>query len=103
MKLLTEELRQKLPALAAQDGNPNPRVYLKLFTPESNWTWYATEGEPEGEDFRFFGYVCGFENEWGYFMLSELESALGPLGLRIERDINFKEGPFNETVLLLGQ
>jgi len=38
----------------------------------------------------FFGYVCGFENELGYFQLEELESLVGPGGLKIERDIHFK-------------
>lgn len=102
MKLLTPELRQKLPALGTQDGNLNPHVYAKFFTPDSNWTWYVTEGRSEGEDFRFFGYVCGFENEWGFFLLSELESVRGPFGLRIERDLYFKEGTFHEVVSQLG-
>lgn len=51
---------------------------LKFFTPDSGWTWYVTEGEEEDGDFRFFGFVVGFEKEWGYFVLSELEGARGP-------------------------
>lgn len=58
----------------------------------NNWTWLATEGETEDEDFRFFGYVIGHEEEWGYFVLSEMEEACGPGGLTIERDIYFKPG-----------
>ena len=38
---------------------PDPIVHTKFFTPDSNWTWYVTEGETEEDDFRFFGYVCG--------------------------------------------
>jgi len=60
--------------------------------------WFATEGEEDGNDFRFFGYVIGFEEEWGYFMLSELQSARGPLGLPIERDLYFKAGSFSEVI-----
>src|SRR5665811_323998 len=45
----------------------------------------------------FFGYVCGMEEEWGYFVLSELESVRGPLGLEIERDLYFESGPFTQV------
>lgn len=97
MQLLTEELRASLPPLYAQDGNRNPIVYAKFFTPDSNWTWFVTEGSAEEGDFRFFGYVIGFEEEWGYFVLSELQSARGPMGLPIERDLYFKPGPWMEV------
>jgi hypothetical protein len=86
MKLLTKANLAALPALYANDGKPaeDVPVPVKFFTPDSNWTWYATEYDPaEG---RFFGLVCGFEAELGYFMLAELEGARGPLGLKIERD-----------------
>ena len=89
MQLLTQELRAFLPPLYAQDGNKNPIVHAKFFTPDSNWTWFVTEGQPEGDDFIFFGYVIGLESEWGYFSLRELESVQGPAGLRIERDLYF--------------
>ena len=85
MKLLTQELRSQLPALYAQDGKGGQAiVYVKFFTPDANWTWYATEFD--GED-TFFGLVDGFEKEIGYFSLSELENDKGPLGLPIERDL----------------
>src|SRR6267142_3887030 len=97
MKLLTAELRASLPPLYAQDGNNDPIVHAKFFTPDSNWTWFVTEGSPDEDDFRFFGYVIGHEEEWGYFVLSELESARGPMGLPIERDLYFDPGPWNEV------
>ena len=96
MQLLTPELRAQLPRLYTQETEKDPIVHLKFFTPDSRWTWYATEGEEEDGDVRFFGFVIGFENEWGYFMLSELESARGPLGLSIERDLHFAPQPFSE-------
>ena len=71
-------------------------VSVKFFHPNSHWTWYATEGAPEDEDFIFFGYVVGLEKEWGYFALSELSAARGPLGLPIERDLYFKPKPFSQ-------
>ena len=87
-KLLTAELRRKRPALYSQDGKPAAEVpvVVKFFTPDSNWTWYATEFD--GED-TFFGFVSGHEGELGYFSLSELEGARGPLGLPVERDLYY--------------
>ena len=98
MKLLTEELRRSLPALYAQKEFADPIVHIKFFTPNSRWTWYATEGQPEGDDFIFFGYVIGQEREWGYFLLSELEAGRGPFGLAIERDLYFTPGPFSQVI-----
>jgi hypothetical protein len=80
MKMLTKELRKKLPALGEGDGT----AHVKFFTPWTNWTWYATEFD--GED-MFFGLVDGHEKEIGYFTLSELEAVNGPFGLKIERDL----------------
>lgn len=59
----------------------------KFFTPDSSWTWYVVEYD--GEDLCF-GLVLGFETEWGYFRISELEGARGPMGLAIERDLYFE-------------
>jgi len=97
MKLLTAELRRKLPPLYSQDGKGGRAVaYLKLFSPSSSWSWYAAEGEPvtdnlgEEVDFRFFGLVDGHVKELGYFSLAELESVNGPMGLPIERDLHWQ-------------
>ena len=93
MKLLTNELRAKLPPLYSTEKDEDPTAVAKFFTPDSNWTWYATEFD--GED-RFFGLVDGFDKELGYFSLSELASARGPLGLPIERDRWFSPKPLSE-------
>lgn len=93
MKLLTKQIEARLmkSPLYSQEKNKRPAVIVKFFTPDSNWTWYATEGEKQEDgDCRFFGLVEGFESELGYFMLSELESAKGLLGLPIERDRYFE-------------
>lgn len=97
MRLLTEELRAQLPKLYAQEQVQDKIVHAKFFTPDSSWTWYVIEGEEEEGDIRFFGYVVGMESEWGYFLLSELESARGPRGLPIERDLYFQPAPFSEV------
>jgi hypothetical protein len=91
MKLLTKEIEARLPSLYSTDSTgSDPEIIVKFFCPWSHWTWYATEGErTEDGDVRFFGMVHGFEDELGYFMLSELESIVGPAGLKIERDLHF--------------
>ena len=90
MKLMTAEIKKAIPALDSMDGKPaeEVKVHVKFFTPDSNWTWWATEYDPK--DGTFFGLVKGFEAELGYFNLNELEEARGPLGLPIERDLNWE-------------
>jgi hypothetical protein len=88
MKLLTEELRKKIPPLYAQDGKGGQSiVYTKFFTPDSSWTWYVCCYD--GED-TFFGLVDGHCKELGYFSLAELEELTGPMGLPVERELRFK-------------
>ena len=95
MKLLTKALIKKLPALYSQDSKGmEATAYVKFFTPWSNWTWYATEFDPEQG--LFFGLVVGHEPELGYFRLDELESVSGPFGLRIERDRSFDSQPLTQ-------
>ena len=94
MKLLTKEIRKKLPPLYSQDGNGGQAVvHAKFFTPDSNWTFYASEFD--GQD-MFFGLVDGFEKELGYFSLSELENGRGPMGLPIERDLYWQPKTLEE-------
>ena len=87
MLLMTEELRRKLPPLYSTEHSPEVVALAKFFTPWSDWTWYAVEFD--GMD-TFFGFVEGFEREWGYFSLSELESTRGPGGFSIQRDYFFE-------------
>jgi hypothetical protein len=88
MKLLTKEIRNSMPKINSTDGDMDATVQVKFFTPMSNWTWWAFEGEPilnEGGvevDYYFYGLVSGFETEWGTWSLNEMES----VGGAIERD-----------------
>jgi hypothetical protein len=98
MELLPDDLRRELPRIRAQHRSADPIVYIKYFTPDSNWTWWVVEGQAEDGDFRFFGFVRGHDSEWGCFMLSELTAARGPMNLPIERDLFFEPGPFHDVV-----
>lgn len=87
-QLITDEIREKLPQLGEnEEQGLNALAQVKYFTPDSNWTWYASEFD--GDDL-FFGLVIGFEIELGYFSLRELQEARGPLGLKIERDLYYE-------------
>ena len=88
MKLLTKEILDKIPNIHGQSGM-DARVYVKFFQPWGSWTWYATEYDPEGEE--FFGYVDGLEGELGYWRLGDLTGIEGPFGLRIERDKHWND------------
>ncbi|MBI4339655.1 MAG: DUF2958 domain-containing protein [Chloroflexi bacterium] len=105
MKLLTKQLQDHLPKLYATEDVPSPEkvVVAKFFTPWTNWTWYAVEGEEDDGDFQFFGLVDGHELEWGYFSLQELESVRGPVGLTIERDLHFKPQKVEDITALQGR
>ena len=104
MKLLTKAIEKKLPMLYEGDKT----AYVKYFTPWTGWTWYVTEAaasvkHADGtyshvklsdvtsdmavEDVLFYGYVEGFEKEWGCFSLEQLKEVKGPFGLKIERDL----------------
>lgn len=86
MKLLTKEILSAFPKWTSTDGQgDSAKVIVKFFDPTGSWTWYATEFD--GED-TFFGLVCGFEQELGYFSLAELQSVKGAMGLGIERDLH---------------
>ena len=86
------ELRETIPKLCATEGQPDPTVWIKLFTPDSNWTWYVIEWD--GNDLCF-GLVSGHEIELGYFSLADIHAARGGLGLPVERDLYFTPCPLS--------
>jgi exonuclease III len=103
MKLLTKEIRENLPELYAQESKGGKAVvYLKMFTPDSGFTWWITEGSPIKDDngnevdFHLFGLVQGQFKELGYVSLNELEEANGPMGLPIERDLHWQPKKLEE-------
>ena len=97
MKLLTDADLKKLqaqdpyhPSGPGRELPPNELViFTKFFTPDASWTWYAVSASVDAEsgDVQFFGLVDGLDRELGYFWLSELQAARGPLGLSVERDL----------------
>ena len=96
MLLLTKAIRRKLPPLYTnEDKGTEALALVKFFTPDSSWTWYASEFD--GDDL-FFGLALGVEPELGYFRLSELQAVRGRLGLPVERDKFFEPTPLRELL-----
>lgn len=96
MKLITKALEKQLPPLRSQDGKVyDALAIVKIFDPCSQWTWFATEYDPQER--MFFGLVIGHEKELGYFSLTELESVRNRWGLPLERDLHFKPTPLKEV------
>ena len=79
--------KHTVPLLYATEDVKNPLCHIKLFTPDSSWSWYIIEIDECNE--VCFGYVVGIERELGYFSISELESIRGPLNSAVERDLHF--------------
>ena len=126
MKLLTKEIINSMPGPQAQDGEEDPKVYVKFFSCTTNWTWYATEGWKflhrngefveevalnydlqEGETFEqyketgdsimLYGKVYGLETEVGPFLFNEFLEINETAVLGIERDMHFKVQPLSEV------
>jgi hypothetical protein len=98
MKLITKELAQNIPGLyeTEEQNNDEKIAWVKLFTPDSSWTWYVVEYS--ASDGLCFGLVDGLEKELGYFSIPELEQVRGPLGLSVERDKFFVPMPLSDLI-----
>jgi hypothetical protein len=82
-----------VPKLYTTENVADPLALIKLFTPDSNWSWFITEYDPDEK--LAFGLAIGFEAELGYFSIDELEESRGPKGLPIERDLHFTPKPIS--------
>ena len=97
-KLMTKELGETIPPLYANEDVKDYDTVLavaKLFSPYSGWTWYVTEWEAETG--LCFGLVQGFEEELGYFDLTELSEVTVLGGVPgVERDLYWKPTTLGE-------
>ena len=91
MELMPQKIKDQIPKLYETESQIDPIVYVKLFTPDANWSWFITELSID-KDICFGLVISPFvENgELGYFSLNELKTVRGKLGLPVERDLWFK-------------
>ena len=94
MKLLTKEIEKKLPALYETENVSTADKKLVGKFVGGIWTWDGVEYDADQE--LFFGFVDGYEKEWGYFSLAELKKIKTSFGLGVERDMYFKAIKFSE-------
>ncbi len=93
--LIPKEILDTLPDLYASTDTTDPLCHVKLFTPDSNWTWYIIEHSKE-DGVTCYGYVQGIENELGYFSLEEIVGIRGVMHLLIERDMSYNPERLSE-------
>ena len=100
MKLINKQIEKKLNQYGLYGQEKlgfDSKILVKYFNPYGNGTWLITGGEKQDNgDWLLFGFVSLLANEWGYVMLSELESLelIGRIPL-IERDLYIND---NTTV-----
>ena len=97
MELITKKLEKRFAKIGSQENEKDPVVIAKFFNPAGSATWYATEYNLKEK--MFFGYASLFGNyndEWGSFSLTELESVKCGFGLGIERDLYCGEKRISE-------
>ena len=87
-KLLLLSIIKNIPNLYETENQKDKICYLKLFLPNSNWTWYIIEINKQDNN-TCFGFVDGLEQELGYFTIKELENLRGQFGLKVELDSSF--------------
>ena len=98
MELLPDELRQRLPPLHSQDQAVEPMVWIHYQIGTTSIHWYVIEGQPEGDDFVFFGFVADRNPDFRMFRLSELKDRRGLFDERVVRDEDFVPGMLTDVV-----
>ena len=77
-----EVTKRGIPPLYAQEEVKDPLTYLQIELLLFDWKWFVLEAEIKNDDILFFGFVQGFENELGYFSLSELTETKHPIKIK---------------------
>lgn len=95
-ELMPKELAETVPPLYATEREDDPIARVKLFSCFNGWTWLVTEYNPDSGE--AFGFVKGFEEEWGYFSIREMEEVNCSKGIGvIERDLYFEPAPVSRV------
>ena len=95
---MTAAILKALPPLYSTEKVPAPeKIAVAKWFCGGRFSFYAVEGEKDGDDFRMFGYTVSPQgsdcDEFGYTALSELQS------VRImERDMHFQPTKMGELV-----
>lgn len=96
MKLLTKQLIENLKK--NKSNVKDPLVLVHYFNPVGRGNWFGITYNEKND--IMFGYVSLFgdwNDELGDFYLKELEDINLPLGLHIERELNWQPTPLSEV------
>lgn len=98
MKIITKEIEEAFEKQGdtSQKSMSEIKIVMKLFNPLGAGTWYIFEKLDED---TYMGFVNLYDSELaeiGTISMQELMNLKLPLGLSIERDINFK--PLSKTL-----
>ncbi len=85
-ELFPVSLQRTIPGIGETADDADPILRTKFFYPDFSWSWYPIEYDG---GHLFYGYVEGFDNEFGTFSMRELLENRGQLGCTIERDLYF--------------
>lgn len=69
---MIKDLLKNAAELYAQDGKGKKAVVYLVLEGVNGWKWYITEYSKK--DNLAFGYVQGYENEWGYIDIEEIQN-----------------------------
>jgi hypothetical protein len=98
MELMDKELIAILPKLYQTEkiSIKEKIVQARYYAVNSSWQWYMVEYDSKTK--VAFGYVVGFEKEWGYFSLEEFEEINKDESsmIQIVRDDTFKPIRFGD-------
>ena len=94
-RLMTAVIEARTQRLGDTDGQRDPKVCAHFFSCPNGWDWWMTEYDQETRE--AFGLVQGFEDEWGYFSIAEMEELNHSKGFNVvEREGHFKLKPVGE-------
>lgn len=97
MKLLTNEILDRLPKLGATENDKDPILHAKLIEPSTLRNWYPSEFD--GENYMFGLIECAISGlSWCHFRLLELEEECNPPELSVQRDPDFQPTPASRII-----
>lgn len=101
MQLINDALIQRVPKLYQSENISikDKILQLRYYATNSSWQWFLVEYDENTE--IAFGYVVGYEKEWGYFSLKEFEEINEDESsmIKIKRDTLFKPSRFSDLKL----
>lgn len=93
-QLMPKSIANKIPGIKETEGEEDPIVYAKFFSPYGIGDWYITEFDGQDE---MFGWADLGHGELGYISLRELEGA-NKNGLPyVERDLYWRPKPLSKA------